>query len=116
MPYEDPTNVLVLIGGIFMLAFALIYGFGSPWYRSLLGAAIFGMGFANLSVLAVVLTRRWVPDFPYHEQLAFTAYLIFAASAASLLAMLIIERRRAGLATLPLRRHRRKESDGHHSA
>ena len=116
MPYEDPTNFVVLIGGLFMLAFAVLYGLGSPWYRSLLGVAIFGMGAANLSVLLVVLTRRWLPGFPYHAELAFCAYTLFAAASAALFVMLIIERRRAGLAILPLRRHRGKESDGHHPA
>lgn len=116
MPVDDPTNVLVLVGAVFMLGFTIVYGFGSPWYRSLLGGAIFGMGLTNLLVLSVVITRRWFPEFPHHDQLAFTAYLLFAISSAGLAVMLVVERRRAGLATLPLRRPQGKESDGHHPA
>jgi hypothetical protein len=46
------------IAASFALLTALLYGIGSPWYRSLLGWVLFGLFAGSVPVFALVVVRR----------------------------------------------------------
>lgn len=48
------------VAGVFALLTAVLYGVGSPWYRSVLGTVFFGLFVGSVPVFALVLVRRIV--------------------------------------------------------
>ncbi|TPG05600.1 putative phage holin [Curtobacterium flaccumfaciens] len=46
------------VAGTFALLTAVLYGIGSPWYRSLLGTVFFLLFLGSVPVFALVLVRR----------------------------------------------------------
>jgi hypothetical protein len=54
------ATVPATVAGLFALMTALLYGVGSPWYRSLLGSVFFALFLGSFPVFALVLIRRIV--------------------------------------------------------
>jgi hypothetical protein len=52
------ATVPATVAGLFALLTALLYGAGSPWYRSLLGTVFFALFLGSVPVFALVLVRR----------------------------------------------------------
>lgn len=52
------ATVPATVAGTFALLTAVLYGIGSPWYRSLLGAVFFALFLGSVPVFALVLVRR----------------------------------------------------------
>lgn len=52
------ATVPATFAAVFALATALLYGAGSPWYRSLLGSVFFALFLGSVPVFALVLVRR----------------------------------------------------------
>ena len=60
------------------------------------------------AVLTFVMVRRWLGDFPGYEWWAIGVYSTFLFFMLSLIAIFIVERRRAGLLVFPIRRREEK--------
>jgi hypothetical protein len=52
------ATVPATVAGVFALMTAVLYGAGSPWYRSLLGTVFFALFLGSVPVFALVLVRR----------------------------------------------------------
>jgi hypothetical protein len=52
------ATVPATVAGTFALLTAVLYGIGSPWYRSLLGVVFFLLFLGSVPVFALVLVRR----------------------------------------------------------
>ena len=61
------ANWIALSAVLPAILFTLIYGFGSPWYKSGLGVTLFGLMFSISSLFPVILARRFFGEYPgYH--------------------------------------------------
>lgn len=54
------ATIPATVAGAFALLTALLYGVGSPWYKSLLGSVFFALFLGSFPVFALVLIRRFV--------------------------------------------------------
>lgn len=52
------ATVPATVAGFAALSTALLYGIGSPWYRSVLGTVFFALFMGSVPVFALVLVRR----------------------------------------------------------
>lgn len=52
------ATVPATVAALAALATAVLYGVGSPWYRSLLGVVFFGLFAGSVPVFLLVLLRR----------------------------------------------------------
>lgn len=91
--------------------YTLIYGIGSPWYRSILGWVLFGLGLATTAALTYVAVRRIVGDFPGWEFWSLAVYSVLALVGWALVGAVVVERRRASLALIPLKKKKKKETE-----
>lgn len=101
---NDIANWIALSAVIPFLGYTITYGSGSPWYRSLLGTVMFGLGAAISLVLGYVTVRRWFGDFPGYEYWSIGIYTLLAIVGWAMWAIVIVERRRAPLLQIPLKR------------
>lgn len=86
---------------------SIVYGAGAPWYKTILGSAMFAWLTSVDVVLLVVLARRWFGAYPGYEWVAITAYSYLTLAGVAVAAVMIVERRRAGYLTFPIRRRRK---------
>lgn len=104
----DLVNVLALIplivGGLFAAASAALYGFGSPWWTSRLGAAFLGVILTAIAVAIVPTLRRAFDLYPGYEWVATVCYTYFAVAWIGLFFVILDERRQAPTLPLPLER------------
>ncbi len=102
---NDAATWLVIAGIVPSLAFTLIYGFGSPWYRSALGVVMFLLGLSLTTVLGIVLGRRLFGEYPGYQWVAIGGYSLLLVAMVGLAVIVIIERRSASTAlSFPLRK------------
>lgn len=101
---NDFATIIALLSAVPFLGYTITYGVGSPWYRSLLGWVMFGLGASIVLVLGVVLGRRLFGEYLGYEWVAVTAYSLLNLAGWSLWAIVIVERRRAPMLELPLNR------------
>lgn len=71
---NDIAGFIVALAAIPATATALIYGFGSPWWRSWLGRVMFAKWLSVALVLIVVFARRTWGDYPGYEWVALFTY------------------------------------------
>jgi hypothetical protein len=83
------------------------YGFGSPWYRSYLGWVMFGLGMSVTLVLGYVAVRRALGDFGGYEWWSVGIYTYMNLVGWALWAIVIVERRRAAMLYVPLKRKKK---------
>lgn len=95
---NDLAIIPLIIGGAFALLTGGTYGIGSPWYKSLLGVAFFGLILSNVFVAVVPMLRRLFGEYPHFEIVAWTGYLMFAIVQVSMFAVVLKERRNSDLA------------------
>lgn len=105
---NDFANWLVIVAALPFVLSTLVYGILAPWYRTLLGTTLFGLLFSISSVLIFVFTRRVWGEYWGYEILANAIYGMLLVFASAFLAILIVERGRAGLLTFSIRRRERK--------
>lgn len=91
---NDFATNIVLLGAIPALAFVLIYGLGSPWYRSALGVVMMLLGSSIVIVYGIVIGRRLFDDYPGYQFVAIIGYSLLFLALVSLDVIVIIERRR----------------------
>lgn len=101
---NEIANWIALAAIIPFALFTVIYGFGSPWYKSPLGVTIFGLGAGVTGVLCVVLARRWFKEYPGYEWVAIIAYSLFTLIGIALLVILLLERRRSDMMQFPVKK------------
>lgn len=102
------------VAASFAFLTAVLYGVGSPWYRSLLGIIFFGLFVGSVPVFALITARRIAaavnetsPQFtgdgfgPY----AFAVYSIAAIIWIGVFLGLVIERRNKPMVEIPVDRH-----------
>jgi hypothetical protein len=109
------ATVPATIAGTFALLTAVLYGVGSPWYRSLLGTVFFALFLGSVPVFALVLVRRIAATIANGGPqtsgdgfglLAFSVYAFVALVWAGVFAAVLYTRRHSPTPTPPLeRRH-----------
>jgi len=104
---NDIANWIALSAAIPFAGYWLTYGLGSPWYRSWLGVVMFGLGASIVLVLSYVTVRRMIGNFPGYEYWSLTIYSLLAVFGWGLWTIVIVERRRAPLLQIPLKRKAR---------
>lgn len=62
--YEIILVWLITIAAPAQTLFVLLYGFRSPWYKSLLGRALFTKSLALALLLNLSLVGYWWPNYP----------------------------------------------------
>jgi len=62
MSADTAAVLLILAAAPAQTAFALIYGFGSPWWRSLVGRALFTKALALALLIDISLLYNWLGD------------------------------------------------------
>ncbi|MDQ2690359.1 MAG: hypothetical protein M3Y29_08815 [Chloroflexota bacterium] len=86
-------------------ALVLIYGLGSPWYRSLLGVSIFAKWLSVALIFDFLIMRRLFGEFPGYGVAAVAVYgFAFLAFSAVVVEVVIERRNPAAPASLPLRK------------
>lgn len=113
--WNEAASWPAIVAAVLAFTTLLVYGVGSAWYRSLLGASLF-LRFASLpAIVAFAAARRLASiattgSVPSHSDgLGLAAFVLYTALALiELLALvvLLIERRRAP--TLQIKHRRRK--------
>ena len=89
--------------------FTLVYGFGSPWYKSGLGMTLFGLMFSISSLFAVILARRFFGEYPGYHIVAVVVYVMLTLMFWSFFFILLKERRHARPLEIPLQRTNTRE-------
>lgn len=94
-----PHEINHLAGYIALAAVApalvttLVYGLGSPWWRSWLGRVVFAQWLAIVVVFGVVLSRRFLGAYPGYEWVAVVSYSVLFVAFTAMAVIVIIERR-----------------------
>lgn len=90
---NDTAGIIALAAAVPAHLNVLIYGIGSPWWRSWLGRVLFAKWLSVALVFDVILLRRWLGEYVGYEWVAVVAYsFIFVAFTATTVELLI-ERR-----------------------
>lgn len=73
--------------------FAIIYGFGSPWWRSLLGRALFTKALALALLIDISLLYQWLgDDYALRDVVRLSVYTLIAVGAWMQLVALLKEK------------------------
>lgn len=108
------ATVPATVAATFALATAVLYGVGSPWYRSLLGTVFFALFLGSVPVFALVLVRRIAATIANGGPqtsgdgfglAAFSVYTFVAIIWAGVFITVMYTRRHTPTPTPPLERH-----------
>lgn len=89
----DIALVVVTLAVIPAVATVLIYGFGSPWWKSWLGRVMFAKWLSVALVLLFIITRRMFGDYPGYDWLGLLVYSFMLVTFSAATIQLLIERR-----------------------
>lgn len=92
MTFENIILWLITLAAPAQTLFVLIYGTRSPWYRSLLGRALFTKALALGLLLDLSLVAHWWPDYPGQKPITIIIVALVLAGAWLQLAALLRER------------------------
>lgn len=98
------ATIPAIIAALGCVATAILYGVGSPWYRTLLGVVFFGVVVVNIPVFGIIFGRRIFDMYPGYGWVAFVTYCFAALGWWSMFAMVLIERRSSHVITLPIKK------------
>lgn len=90
---NDFASYIALAAALPAAAATLIYGIGSPWYKSWLGRTIFAQWLSIVLVFGVILGRRFFGTYPNYEWVAVIAYSLLFVTFSAMAVLVIIERR-----------------------
>lgn len=93
MTIYEVAGAIALLAAAPANLLALVYGVGSPWYRSTLGTVIFLKWLSVALVFDYIVLRRITGDFPMHDWVALVLYAFVFLTFTATLAEVIIERR-----------------------
>lgn len=97
---NSAATYIVLSGIIPAVGFFLVYGIGSPWYKSALGVVMFLLGFSISATFLQVVTRRIAGDYPGYGLVTIIVYSLVTIALWGLFIIVLTERRHP--ATSPL--------------
>lgn len=87
--------VLVAIAAPAQTAFILVYGFGSPWWRTLVGRALFTKALGLAMLVDIALAYQWLgDDYLLRDVVRVTVFGLIALGAWLQLVALLREKRR----------------------
>lgn len=101
---NDIANWIAVAAVIPFAGYWTTYGIGSAWWRSPLGWVMFALGAAITVTLGYVAVRRAFGDFAGYEWWSIAIYSLLNLVGYALWAIVIVERRRATLLQIPLKR------------
>lgn len=102
------ANGLVLFAAFPFTGVALIYGFRSEWYKTVLGVITLSLFTSLAAVLLFVSARRAWGEFFGYEWFAVLIYGWVSISSFAFLGIFLVERRRSEILTIPLNRRQRR--------
>lgn len=90
MSADDIRFTLVALAVIPATGFTLVYGLGSPWYRSLLGRALFTHALGMMLLIDISVAYKFIgDDYPGRDLVSITVYtVIIVGSWAQFVALL----------------------------
>ena len=103
------ANWIAMSAAIPAILFTLVYGLGSPWYKSGLGVTLFGLMFSISSLFLVILARRFFGEYPGYHVVAVIVYGMLMIMFWSFFIILLKERRHARPLEIPLQRTNTRE-------
>ena len=103
------ANWIAISAALPAILFTLIYGFGSPWYKSGLGVTLFGLMFSISSLFLVILARRFFGEYPGYHIVAVVVYAMLTSMFWSFFIIFLKERRHARPLEIPLQRTNTRE-------
>ena len=103
------ANWIAISAALPAILFTLIYGFGSPWYKSGLGVTLFGLMFSISSLFPVILARRFFGEYPGYHKVAVVVYAMLTIMFWSFFVLFLKERRHARPLEIPLQRTNTRE-------
>lgn len=93
MSIEEWAVWLVRVAAITQTLFVLIYGFGSPWWVSRIGRAVFIKALALGLLLDLSLLNQWIGHpYPHMEQIALAVIALVTVGSTMQLSALLVER------------------------
>lgn len=107
------ANIPALLAAAGCVATLLLYGVGSPWYRTLLGVVFFGVVAVNIPVFGIIFGRRIFGMYPGYGTVALVTYSFAALAWWSMFVMVLIERRSDHIITLPIKKDRKHDRRKH---
>lgn len=106
---NDIANFIVLLAVIPFALFSITYGTRDPWRSTYLGIIMFGLVTSQAVVLAFIISRRWLGEYPGYEWVAITLYSSLTVFAWLFYGIYLVERRRSEIMQFPVSRTRKKE-------
>jgi hypothetical protein len=91
---DQIATFVAVSGAVPALGFTLVYGLGSPWYRSALGIVMFLLGLTVVIAFVQIISHRLFGSYPGYGHVSLAAYILIVADLWALLVMVIIERRK----------------------
>ena len=105
------ANWIALSAALPAILFTLIYGLGSPWYKSGLGVTLFGLMFSISSLFLVILARCFFGEYPGYHIVAVVVYAMLTIMFWSFFIIFLKERRHARPLEIPLQRTPTRETE-----
>lgn len=102
------ATVPAVIAGVGALAVAIVYGIGSPWWKSPLGVAFLGVTVSGIFTFIIVYARRFFGLYPGYEWVALFGYSGIALVWWGMFVVILRERRGDGHVTFRVKKEKRK--------
>lgn len=91
---DDVVMWLSIFAALPAVAFTLVYGIGSPWWKSWLGRTVFGLMLSITLLFVVTLIRWFAGDYPGYHIVSVVVYLLLTIMFWMFFIILLVERRR----------------------
>ena len=105
---NDLASIIALAASVPALCALLLYGLGSPWWRSWLGVVMFCQWSGIVLVFAVILGRRFYGEYSGYEWVAVASYSILLVTYWALVLVILLERRPAKPLLITIQRENRE--------
>jgi hypothetical protein len=93
MSADTAAVLLVLAAAPAQTLFAIVYGVGSPWWRSLVGRALFTKALALALLIDISLLYHWLgDDYALRDVVRLTVYGLIAVGAWMQFVALLVEK------------------------
>lgn len=93
MSADTAAILLIVAAAPAQTLFAIIYGFGSPWWRSLIGRALFTKALALALLIDISLLYNWLgDDYALRDLVRLSVYSLIVAGAWMQLVALLKEK------------------------
>ena len=97
MSADTAAVLLVLLAAPAQTGFAVFYSVTSPWWRTLIGRALFTKAWGLALLIDISLLYKWLGDeYALRDVVRLTVYALIAVGAWLQLVAFLVERRRHG--------------------